>query len=70
MVKFLNNANCTSRDGRETHGKILSEIAKIVDSGQLKPMIDSHKFTLETISEAHALLESGKAQGKVVLSIP
>ena len=56
--------------GRETHGKILSEIAKIVDSGQLKPMIDSHKFTLETISEAHALLESGKAQGKVVLSVP
>jgi NADPH2:quinone reductase len=55
--------------GRETHGKILSEIAKIVDEGKLKPMIDSHKFTLETISEAHALLESGKAQGKVVLSI-
>ncbi len=54
---------------REAHGKILSDIAKIVDEGKLKPMIDSHKFTLETISEAHALLESGKAQGKVVLSM-
>jgi len=43
---------------RETHGKILSEIAKIVDSGQLKPMIDPHKLTLETVTEAHALLES------------
>lgn len=55
--------------GRELHGKILTEIAKVVDEGKLKPMLDSHKFTLATISEAHALLESGKAQGKVVVSI-
>lgn len=54
---------------REEHGKILSEIAKIVDEDKLKPLVDPHKFTLETASEAHALLESGKAQGKVVLSI-
>ncbi len=55
--------------GREEHGKILSEISKIVDEGKLKPLIDSRKFTLETVSDAHALLESGKARGKVVLSI-
>lgn len=56
--------------GREAHGKILSEIAKIVDEGKLKPMIDPHTFTLEKISDAHFLLESGKAKGKVVISIP
>ncbi len=55
--------------GREAHGKILSEIAKIIDEGKLKPLIDPHKFTLETIKDAHLLLESGKAQGKVVVSI-
>jgi NADPH2:quinone reductase len=55
---------------RETHGKILSEIAKIVDEGKLKPLIDPHQFTLDTVGDAHALLESGNAQGKVVLSIP
>jgi NADPH2:quinone reductase len=55
--------------GREAHGKILFEIAKIVDEGKLKPLIDPHKFTLETVADAHALLESGKAQGKVVLSV-
>lgn len=54
---------------REAHGKILSEIAKIVDEGKLKPLIDPHEFTLETANDAHALLESGKAQGKVVISI-
>lgn len=54
---------------RENHGKILAEITKIVDEGKLKPLIDPHPFTLETVKEAHALLESGKAQGKVVLAI-
>lgn len=54
---------------RDSFGKILSEIAKIVDAGKLKPLIDPHKFTLETVKEAHEFLESGKAQGKVVISI-
>lgn len=55
--------------GREAHGKILAQIAKIVDEGKLRPLIDSHEFTLETIMDAHSLLESGKAKGKVVVSI-
>ncbi len=55
--------------GREAHGKILSQIANIVDEGKLKPLIDEHQFTLESISEAHRFLESGKARGKVVVSI-
>lgn len=55
--------------GREAHGVILTKLAKIVDEGKLKPLIDSQKFTLETVTDAHALLESGKAQGKVVLQV-
>jgi NADPH2:quinone reductase len=54
---------------RESHGIILSEITKIVEEGKLKPLIDSHQFTLEEVSDAHVLLESGKSRGKVVLSI-
>ena len=54
---------------RQAHGKILAEIAKIVDAGQLKPLVDPHQFTLETVQDAHALLESGKARGKVVISV-
>lgn len=55
--------------GRELHGEILAKIANIVDEGKLKPLVDSHRFTLESVSDAHAFLESGKAQGKVVISI-
>jgi NADPH2:quinone reductase len=55
--------------GREEHGGILSKITEFANLGKLKPLIDPHQFTLEQISDAHRLLESGKAQGKVVLSI-
>lgn len=55
--------------GREQLGKILSEIATLADEAKIKPLIDSNVFTLETVKEAHAFLESGKAQGKVAISI-
>lgn len=55
--------------GREEHGDILSKITEIANQGKLKPLVDPHQFTLEQISDAHRLLESGKARGKVVLSI-
>lgn len=58
-----------THQGREEHGKILTKLADLVDDNKLKPLIDPHVFTLETVSDAHALLESGKAQGKVVLSV-
>jgi NADPH:quinone reductase len=65
-VVFMLNPLLTGY-GREAHGKILQAVAKIVDEGKLKPLIDSHQFTFDQISAAHALLESGKARGKVVL---
>lgn len=55
--------------GREEHGDILSKVAEIVNQGKLKPRIHPHQFTLDEIGDAHRLLESGKAQGKIVLSI-
>jgi NADPH2:quinone reductase len=62
LIPLLNNI------GREQHGIILSRLADIADEGKLRPLIDPNQFTLETVSQAHELLESGKAQGKVVLS--
>lgn len=58
-----------NHQGRAEHGKILSEIARITDEGKLKPLIDPHSFTLASAPDAHRLLESGKAQGKVVIEI-
>lgn len=55
--------------GRAAHGEILTHVARLVDEGKLKPLIDPHQFTLDSIVDAHALLESGQANGKIVVSI-
>jgi len=55
--------------GRERHGRILREVARLVDSHQLRPLIDPTRFTLEQTEEAHKHLESGNALGKVVIDI-
>lgn len=52
---------------REAHGEILRKIAKIVENGELKPILDEQKFSLEEAGKAHARLESGQAMGKVIV---
>lgn len=53
---------------RDRQGKIMQKIADLVDNGKLKPLLDSHQFTVDEISKAHALLESGTAIGKIVVT--
>ena len=55
--------------GREEHGHILTEIARLVDAGRLKPLIDGERFTLDEVGTAHARLESGRALGKLVIDV-
>lgn len=55
--------------GREAHGEILKQLASIIDAGALKPIIDKEDFTLEQIAQAHDRLASGKAVGKVVVTV-
>ena len=55
--------------GRDHHGEILREAAALADAGALKPLLDSRRFTLATVADAHAAVESGTAQGKVVIDI-
>ncbi|SDR92008.1 zinc-dependent alcohol dehydrogenase family protein [Gramella sp. MAR_2010_147] len=52
---------------RENHGKILSELTKIIEAGAVKPLLDEQKFSMEEVGEAYAHLTSGKATGKVVV---
>jgi len=54
---------------REAHAHILSDLSKIVEAGGVKPVVDDSAFTLSEVSKAHALLESGKALGKVVVTV-
>jgi len=54
---------------REQHGEILTKLASIVDDGRLKPVVDSRRFDFDEVGNAHDYLSSGKAMGKVVVSI-
>jgi NADPH:quinone reductase-like Zn-dependent oxidoreductase len=55
--------------GRAHHGHILGEATALVEAGKLRPLVDPHRFTLETAQDAHTLVESGHAAGKVVVEL-
>lgn len=52
----------------KTDGARLDEIAKMVDSGKLKVVIDK-EFPLSEIRAAHELSQSGRAKGKIILKV-
>ena len=47
----------------------LAEVARLVDAGELRTTLGEHfgRIDAQNLKRAHALLESGKARGKVVL---
>ena len=50
-------------------GKLLAEVARLVDSGRIRTTADAHfgAINAANLRRAHAWIESGKAQGKAVL---
>jgi NADPH:quinone reductase-like Zn-dependent oxidoreductase len=54
---------------RAHHGEILTQIAALVDAGQLRPLLDTRRFLFDQIGDAHAHAISGQAVGKVVVDI-
>ncbi|TPG72807.1 zinc-dependent alcohol dehydrogenase family protein [Pseudomonas arsenicoxydans] len=55
--------------GYEHHGQILQDAMRLIEAGQLKPLLDPRQFTLETAEAAHVLLVEGGAQGRLVVEI-
>jgi NADPH2:quinone reductase len=53
---------------RKHYQTILINIAKLVDAGKIRPLIDDHQFMINQVGNAHAHLENGHAIGKVVLT--
>lgn len=53
---------------RQRHGNILKQISNLVDQGKLKPLIYPEQFSFDEVANAHALVESGKIFGKVVIT--
>ncbi len=52
-----------------SHGRILTEIAELVDAGKITPIIDESNFSIWEVAKAHDLLASGKAVGKITLTV-
>ncbi len=50
-------------------GALLDEVARLVDRGALRTTLAEHfgPITAANLRRAHALLESGRAKGKIVL---
>lgn len=51
-----------------SHGRILTEVAALVDAGMITPIIDQSNFSIWEVAKAHDLLASGKAVGKITLT--
>lgn len=61
LIPMLHNVR------RAEHGTILRELARIAESGALKPVLDENRYSLDQVGQAHARLESGQGLGKVVV---
>jgi NADPH:quinone reductase len=56
--------------GKERHGEILKEAARLVAEGKLMPIVDPRRFTFDSAADAHAAVEAGQPGGKRVIEIP
>ena len=56
-------------DGREHHGAILAEAAKLAEAGALVPALDPRRFTLATVDDAYRAIEARTASGKLVVDV-
>jgi NADPH:quinone reductase len=65
FAKTMHNYNI------ESQGAILHEIAQLVNTGKIKPTANTFLYglTVENIKTGHALIESGKSIGKIVINI-
>ncbi|MBU6958940.1 zinc-binding dehydrogenase [Pseudomonas sp. CVAP len=54
---------------RAHHGVVLNQATQLIESGQIRPLLDERRFDLGSVHDAHNLVEAGDAVGKVVLDI-
>ena len=52
---------------RADHNRILTKISEIVESGNLKPILDTNRYAFTEVNKAYARLSSGEGMGKVVI---
>ena len=53
--------------GRAHQGNTLRQVAKLVEEGNLRPLVHEQTFSFAEVGAAHRLLEQGQAIGKIAL---
>jgi NADPH2:quinone reductase len=61
LLPLLNHQN------RAHHGDILTQVKSLVEQGKLHPLLDNSDFKIADVAKAHARLEAGMNNGKIVL---
>ena len=56
-------------EGRSHHGRILAEVASLVQAGRLMPKVDPRRFALADAEAAHRVVTDRSAVGKVVVEL-
>jgi NADPH:quinone reductase-like Zn-dependent oxidoreductase len=56
-------------EGRSHHGEIMREATRLIEARKIAPRVDPRHFSLATVAQAHAAVESANAAGKVVISV-
>ena len=56
-------------EGREHPGEILREATRLREAGNVVPLVDPRRFTLETVGDAYRAIRERTARGKLVVDI-
>lgn len=54
---------------RAHHGDVLRQVTELVEAGRVAAIVDARRFDLDSAMDAHALVEQGGAQVKVVIDV-
>jgi Zinc-binding dehydrogenase len=49
---------------------ILAQATRLVEAGELVPLIDPRRFSLASVESAYNALRDGDAQGKIIVDLP
>ncbi|MBE9212138.1 zinc-dependent alcohol dehydrogenase family protein [Plectonema cf. radiosum LEGE 06105] len=63
LIPMLHNID------RNHHGKILTQLAQLVERGQIRPLLDPKSFSFSEVAAAHDYAQSGQAIGKVTIEL-
>ena len=56
-------------EGRAHHGDILAQAMRLVEAGELVPLIDPRRFSLASVESAYNALGERDAQGKIIVDL-